>query len=210
MTCNRVRELRVPGAATREFVMQEPLQISFHNMAPSEALERRVREAWQKLERRYAEIVSARIVLGAPHKQPHKSTLGISISIGVPGGDIVVTREQRLHEADNHATWVLNEAFDAAARQLEEYAQKQRRDVKTHEEERAYGRVVRLYPEQDYGFIETRDHPDVYFHRDVLRDAALEELGEGAEVLYTLAPDEGPMGPMASSVWRLGSEHPGR
>jgi hypothetical protein len=32
----------------------------------------------------------------------------------------------------------------------------------------------------------------------------------GSEVLYTLAPDEGPMGPMASSVWTLGSDHPVR
>jgi cold shock CspA family protein len=190
--------------------MQEPLQISFHNMEPSEALERRVREEWAKLERRHGEIVSARIVISAPHKQPHKSTLGISISIGVPGSDIAVTREQRLHEADNHATWVINEAFGAAARQLDDHAQKQRRDVKTHEEERAYARVVRLYPDQNYGFIETRDQLNVYFHRDVLRDGDLDDLKEGSEVLYTLAPDEGPMGPMASSVWRVGSEHPVR
>jgi cold shock CspA family protein len=189
--------------------MQEPLQISFHNMAPSEALERRVRELWAKLERRY-DIIGARIVLEAPHKQPHKSTLGISISIGVPGGDIAVKREQRLHEADDHATWVLNEAFSAAERQLEDFAQKQRGDVKAHEEERAYARVVRLYPEQDYGFIETREQLNVYFHRDVLRDADLDDLEEGSEVLYTLAPDEGPMGPMASSVWTVGSEHPVR
>ena len=64
--------------------MQEPLQISFHNMAPSEALERRVREQWAKVERHYDGIISARIALEAPHKQPHKSTLGIAISIGVP------------------------------------------------------------------------------------------------------------------------------
>ena len=110
--------------------MQVPLQISFHNMAASEALERRVREHWAKLERHYDGIVTARIVLEAPHKQPHKSTLGISISIGVPGRDIVVKREQRLHEVDDYAYWVLNEAFAAAQRQLEDYAQRQRRHVK--------------------------------------------------------------------------------
>jgi hypothetical protein len=41
-------------------------------------------------------------------------------------------------------------------------------------------------------------------------DAAFEDLKVGSELLYTLAPDEGPMGPMASSVWTLGSEHPVR
>jgi ribosome-associated translation inhibitor RaiA len=190
--------------------MQEPLQISFHNMESSEALERRVREHWAKVERHYDGIISARIVIEAPHKQPHKSTLGISISIGVPGRDIVVKREQRLHESDDHATWVINEAFQAVARQLEDYAQKQRRDVKTHEGEREYARIVRLYSDQDYGFIETRERLNIYFHRDVVRDGDFADLKEGSEVLYTLAPDDGPMGPMASSVWTMGSDHPVR
>ena len=191
--------------------MQEPLQISFHNMDSSEALERRVREHWAKLERHYERITSARIVIEAPHKQPHKSTLGISISIGVPGRDIVVKREQRLHESDDNAAWVINEAFHAAERQLEDYTQKLRGDVKAqHGAERAYARIVHLYPAQDYGFIETRERLNVYFHRDVVRDAAFEDLQVGSEVLYMLAPDEGPMGPMASSVWTLGSEHPVR
>jgi cold shock CspA family protein len=191
-------------------MMQEPLQISFHNMESSDTLERRVREHWAKVERHYDGIISARIVIEAPHKQPHKSSLAISISIGVPGRDIVVKREQRLHESDDHATWVVNEAFQIAERQLEDYAQKQRRDVKAHEGEREYARIARLYPDQDYGFIETRDQLNIYFHRDVLRDADFDALEEGSEVLYTLAPDEGPMGPMASSVWTLGTDHPVR
>ena len=141
--------------AAAELMMQEPLQISFHNMESSDTLERRVREHWAKVERHYDGIISARIVIEAPHKQPHKSSLAISISIGVPGRDIVVKREQRLHESDDHATWVVNEAFQIAERQLEDYAQKQRRDVKAHEGEREYARIARLYPDQDYGFIET-------------------------------------------------------
>jgi ribosome-associated translation inhibitor RaiA len=190
--------------------MQGPLQISFHNMAPSDALERRVREHWAKVERHYDGIIGARIAIEAPHKQPHKSTLGISITIGVPGRDIVVRREQRLHESDDHATWVINEAFRAAERQLEDYAQKQRREVKPHEGEREYARIARLYPEQNYGFLETRAQLSVYFHRDVVRAGDFDDLEVGGEVLYTLAPEEGPMGPMASSVWTLGSDHPVR
>jgi hypothetical protein len=33
-------------------------------------------------------VVIGRIVIEAPHKPPHKSTLGISISIGVSARDI--------------------------------------------------------------------------------------------------------------------------
>ena len=190
--------------------MQEPLQISFHNLAPSATLERRVRDHWAKVERHYAGITGARVVIEAPHKQAHKSTLGISISIGVPGRDIVVKREQRLHERDEHASWVINEAFDAAERQLKDHVQKQRHHVKAHDGEREYARIERIYPEQAYGFIETRDRLSIYFHRDVVRDADFAALSVGAEVLYDLAPEEGPMGPMARSVWTLGSDHPVR
>ena len=189
--------------------MQEPLQIAFHNMDSSPALEQRVRELFDKVERYYDGIVSARIVIEAPHKQAHKSTLGISISIGVPGRDIVVKREQRVHEVDNHNIWVLTEAFEAAGRQLEEYSRIRRHDVKTHETDQRYSRVVRLYPEQDYGFIETPERSErVLSPARSSATASYDALEVGSEVLYTLADEEGPMGPMASNVQLIGGNHP--
>jgi ribosome-associated translation inhibitor RaiA/cold shock CspA family protein len=190
--------------------MQEPLQIAFHNMDRSDAIDARVRERVAKLERLHDGIISCRIVIDAPHRQPHKGSLGITISIGVPGKEIAVKREQKLHESDQHATWVINEAFDAAERQLDDYARIRRRDVKVHESGSQYARVVRLYPDQEYGFIETPEHVNLYFHRAVVRDDKFADLSEGSEVLYTLADDEGPMGPMASSVWLVSGEHPAR
>jgi len=193
-----------------KLVMQEPLQISFHNMEPSEALEARVRERVAKLERLYDGIISCRVVLAAPHKQPHKGSLGISISLGVPGREIAVKREQKLHETDQHASWVINEAFAVVERQLEDYARIRRRDVKVHETASQYARISRLYPEQDYGFIERPEGPDVYFHRAVVREGKFDELKEGSEVFYTIADEEGPMGPMASNVQLISGSHPVR
>jgi cold shock CspA family protein/ribosome-associated translation inhibitor RaiA len=188
--------------------MQEPLQIAFHNMDSSPALESRVRELFARLERYYDGIIGARVVLEAPHKQRHKSTISVSITIGVPGRDIVVKREQRLHEADNHNVWVLTEAFEAAARQIEEYSRIRRREVKALEPGQRYARVVRLYPEQDYGFIETGERQEVYFHRAVVRDDGFDRLEVGSEVLYTLAAEEGALGPMASNIQLISGEHP--
>jgi cold shock CspA family protein/ribosome-associated translation inhibitor RaiA len=190
--------------------MQEPLQIGFHNMASSPALEQRVRERFEKLERRHGNIISARVVIEAPHKQPHKSTMGISLSIGVPGRDISVKREQRVLESNQHVIYVINEAFEAAERQLDDYSQVRRHEVKAHDAENQYGHVVRLYRDQSYGFIETRERQEIYFHRDVVRNGSFEELEEGCEVLYTLADGEGPMGPMASSINVVRGEHPVR
>ena len=184
--------------------MQEPLQIS-HNMAPSDALERRVREQWAKVERHYDGIISARIAIEAPHKQPHKSTLGISISIGVPGRDIVVRREQRLHESDDHATWVINEVFappSGSSRTTRSSAAKS-----PHEGEREYARIARLHPEEGYSFLETARSSQHLLPSG--RGARRRfRRSEDAAVRSTPCARRGPMGPMASSVWTLGSDHP--
>jgi ribosomal subunit interface protein len=189
--------------------MQVPLQIRFHNMAPSEAIETRVRERVARLQRFSDGIISCRVAVEAPHKQPHRSTVGITIDIGVRGREIVVKRELRHHESRDDAYQVIGVAFDAAERQLEEHARMQRRAIKTHDGP-VYARVVRLYPEQSYGFIESPGRPDVYFHRAVVEDDGFDQLEVGGEVLFSLAEDEGPMGPQASRVRLVKGAHPVR
>jgi ribosome-associated translation inhibitor RaiA len=186
--------------------MQVPLKISFHNMAGSESIEARVRERVARLERLSDAIVSCRVTIEAPHKQPHRSTVGITIGIGVPGKEIVVKREQRHHESRDDAYQVIGVAFDVAERQLEHHHELARREVKSHDNA-VYARIVRLYPEQSYGFIETPGRQNVYFHRVVVEDDAFDQLEVGSEVHYTLADDEGPMGPQASRVRRVRGRH---
>ena len=189
--------------------MQVPLQISFRNMASSEAIEARVRERAARLERFFDGIISCRVTVEAPHKQPHRSTVGITIDIAVAGKDIVIKREQRHHETRDDAYQVIGVAFDAAERQLEEHARVLRREVKSHDGP-VYARVVRLYPEQSYGFIEGPGQPNVYFHRAVVEDDGFDQLEVGGEVLFSLAEEEGPMGPQASRVRLVKGAHPVR
>jgi ribosomal subunit interface protein len=189
--------------------MQVPLQIRFHNMATSDAIEARVRERVARLERFFDGIVSCRVTVEAPHKQPHRSTVGITIDIGVAGKEIVVKREERHHESRDDAYLVIGTAFDAAERKLEQHAQLTRHEVKSHDG-RIYARVVRLYPEQSYGFIETPGGVDVYFHRVVVEDDAFDHVEVGSEVLYSMADAEGPMGPQASRVRLVRGAHPVR
>ena len=186
--------------------MQVPLKISFHNMTASDSIEARVRERVARLERLSDEIVSCRVTIEGPHKQPHRSTVGITIDIGVPGKEIVVKREQRHHESRDDAYQVIGVAFDAAERQLEEHSRVARREVKNHDGP-VYARIARLYPEQSYGFIETPGRLAVYFHRVVVEDSAFDQLDVGSEILYTLADDEGPMGPQASRVRLVRGRH---
>jgi ribosome-associated translation inhibitor RaiA/cold shock CspA family protein len=190
--------------------MQVPLRINFHNMPTSEAMAARVEERVARLERLCDSLISCRITLEAPHKKGPSRTVGITIDIAVPGKEIVVKREQRQHQSKGDAYQVIGLAFDAAERQIEDYLRVSRRDVKTHADGPTYARIVQLYPDQNYGFIETPVQLNVYFHRTVVGNGDFDALEVGSEVLYTLAGDEGPMGPQASKVQLVKGAHPVR
>jgi ribosomal subunit interface protein len=108
--------------------MQVPLQINFHDVPQSEALEARVREKAARLEAFYPRIMSCRVAIEAQHRHKHQGKhYAVRVDVRVPGREIVANRD---HHEDVYVA--LREAFDAARRQLEEYAKVQRGDVKAH------------------------------------------------------------------------------
>jgi ribosomal subunit interface protein len=110
-----------------------PLQISFRNMEPSEAVEARIREKAEKLERFHERIVGCEVVVEAQHKAHQKGKLyTIHIEISVPGPNIYVDRGSPHNHANEDIYIAIRDAFDAAARRLEDHAQKLRGDVKAH------------------------------------------------------------------------------
>lgn len=62
------------------------------------------------------------------------------------------------------------------------------------------GMVVRLFPDQNYGFVELDNSTELYFTRNAVAGGSFDELSVGMMVIVTPATDEGPMGPQASSV----------
>ena len=112
--------------------MQIPLQITIRDIEHSEALETHIRGKVEKLEEFFKSIISCRVVVEMPHKHHHQGKqFNVRIDIGVPGSEIVVNRD---HAEDIYVA--LRDAFDAAKRQLEDYARKIRGDIKTHEPRR--------------------------------------------------------------------------
>lgn len=185
--------------------MQLPLQITFRHMDPSPALEARIRELAAKLDRYAQEIMGFRVVVEAPHKHHHQGSLfSVHIDITLPGGEIAVTRDQHDRHAHEDAHVALRDAFNAAARQLEQRVQRLRRDVKEHEV-MPHGRIRELFPMQDYGRIETSDGRDIYFHRNSVVNAAFDRLDIGMPVHFSV--EEGEHGPQASSVLVEGQHH---
>jgi ribosomal subunit interface protein len=109
--------------------MQIPLQITVRGMEHSEALETHIRDKANKLEEFFDRIMSCRVIVEVPHKHQHQGKqFNVRIDIGVPGSEIVVTRD---HAEDVYVA--LRDGFDAAKRQIEEYVRKMRGDVKTHQ-----------------------------------------------------------------------------
>jgi ribosomal subunit interface protein len=159
--------------------MKLQLQITTRDIPHSEALESHIRQKVEKLETFYPHIMGCRVVIEVPHKHKHQGNLfNVRLDITVPGKELVVTREP------NEDVYVaLRDAFDAAKRQLEDYGRRQRGEIKAHAPV-LHGKVLRLMPEEGYGFVETPDGQELYFHRENLANNNFEQLEEGSEVQF--------------------------
>jgi cold shock CspA family protein/ribosome-associated translation inhibitor RaiA len=203
--------------------MKIPLQIKFRNMPPSPAIEDNIREKAAKLESFYNRIMGCRVIVEAPHRHHRKGkAYEVRIDLTVPGGELVINRSpKRLkagksnaieqpettlivenHEPSKHAAHAdiyvaIRDAFNAAGRRLQDYARRQSGAVKAHVGP-PRARVTRLFPEEGYGFLETPDGREIYFHGNSVLQPGFQELNVGAEVYF--AEEQGEKGPQASTV----------
>jgi cold shock CspA family protein/ribosome-associated translation inhibitor RaiA len=183
--------------------MEVPLQIAFKNLDSSTFIENLIRERAARMERLHANIISCRVVVQVPHRSPEsgKPPIGVSVEVEVPGKKRLIGKdEQERHEAKNDQYAVVSRAFEAVERQLKSDADVKRGDVKRHEGDGETGRIVRLFPNEDYGFIEVRGSTDLYFTRNAVTGGNFDDLEVGTMVEVSRATAEGPMGPQASSV----------
>jgi ribosomal subunit interface protein len=177
--------------------MAVSLQITVRNVSLSEAAEENIRERASKLDSFYDRITSCRVTVDAPHRRQHKGILyDVRIDMTVPGSELVIKREP--HE-DVYVA--IRNAFDAARRQLEDFARRQRGEVKSHVAP-PHARISKLFPEEGYGFLETPGGREVYFHRNSVLNGGFDRLKIGMEVRF--AEEEGEKGPQASTVTPIG------
>ena len=187
--------------------MQLPLQISFKNLDPSEAIETSIRKHAERLDRFSERITGCRVAVAAPQRRRRKGRLySVSIDLTVPQHEIVVNRAPQLDHAYEDIQVAIREAFNAAARQLEDYARRMRGDVKVHPAP-PHGRVKALFASEGYGFIESSEGLEIYFHKNSVADGAFRQLNVGDEVRYVVQEGESTKGPQASTVIRIGKHH---
>ncbi len=185
--------------------MQIPLQVTFRGMEPSPAVETRVREMAQRLDRYRDRITSCRVVVEAPHRHHHKGKLyTVAVDVTYPGGEVVVNRGRRFDHGHEDVYVAMRDAFNAVRRRLQDDTRIRRGDTKVHEEP-FLGSVVKLFP--DHGFAETTQG-EVYFHREAVAGGGFEGLEVGARIRLVLAENESEHGLQASTVTRWSHEAP--
>lgn len=183
--------------------VQRPLQISYKGLSSSPALDRLIAERAAALERFYPRIIGCRVVVGVPHRgaESAKVPIAVTVEVEVPNCNLVVGKNmQERREAKQDHTAPLNQAFDAVERQLEKINDRQDGEVRRHAASGETGMVVRLFPDQNYGFVELDNSTELYFTRNAVTSGSFDELSVGMMVVVTPATEEGPMGPQASSV----------
>lgn len=117
--------------------MQIPLQITFHGIDHSDAVEERIRGKVAKLEQLCDRITSCRVVIEAHHRNTssmhHKGEpFHIRIDVTVPGSELVVARDPKDSHVNEDMGVALRDAFAAMERQVKEFADRSRGEVKTH------------------------------------------------------------------------------
>ena len=179
--------------------MEIPLKIIFHGLEPSSTLETRIQEKVRGLEKFHSHIIGGRVVVERLQKHSQQGDLyTVHLEITVPGADIAVTRER---DADVYIA--LREAFDAVRRRLEDRERMDRGETKAHEPQ-IRGQIVRIFPEEGFGFIQSEEGREVYFNRDNCVHPAFDHLDIGDTVHFLVV--EGGDGPQARRVTKKESD----
>jgi len=102
--------------------MHTPLEIHFHGIEKSEAVEERVREKVSKLEKHFGRMTRCRVVLEAPHRSPQKpKVFQVKIEISLPRRQpIVVCHEREGAHAHEELPLAIRDAFEAALRKVDD------------------------------------------------------------------------------------------
>lgn len=178
--------------------MQVPLELTFRHVPRTDAMESLVREKAARLEKFCPDIIACRVAIERPQRHQNTGNIyRVRIEVTIPPHkNLIVHKEPGQEEMHLELGGVVRDAFHAMERQVREANERRQGQVKRHEEPVAF--VARMFPEQGYGFIETPDGRDVYFHRNAVLHGEWDRLAVGTQVRF--AESMGENGPQASSL----------
>jgi ribosome-associated translation inhibitor RaiA/cold shock CspA family protein len=186
--------------------MQIPPEISFHHIQKQEWARELVLASIEKLEQIYDRLITCRVrVDQRADNSNHTIPPVVRIEMSVPGRkNLVVMHEpdhlQRKYQSPDLVN-AIDEAFRIAQEQLAEFKAQldDHHAVARHEAANEFlGQVAEMHPEQDHGFLMTKEGGLLYFHRNSMLSGDFESLRRGQDVSYV--EDVGDTGPIATKV----------
>jgi ribosome-associated translation inhibitor RaiA len=101
--------------------MTTQVEVHFHGIEKSDAIEQRVRDKVAKLQRYFERMTSCRVGIEAPQRTPQKpKVFQIKIEIGMPRRKpIVVSHERVGSHANEELALAIRDAFETAMRKVD-------------------------------------------------------------------------------------------
>jgi ribosomal subunit interface protein len=157
------------------------LHIEGQNVDIQEELHTLIASRLEKLNARHSDIIAARVVLvKSSHHQQGSDEVRIFLSM---------TRRKTLQASKMGKTLeeAVNTAFDALTREISEYRRKRREldkpRLKTARvEPRMVGKVVEVFSDKGYGYIDIGEEEDVRFSRQVVIGETFDGIMAGMSV----------------------------
>jgi cold shock CspA family protein len=116
-------------------------------------------------------------------------------------GEAAIKKRLEVEVPHKNLRLAINDAFKSAGRRLQDYARRQRGDVKSHAPLQV-ARVSKILPDEGYGFLTSDDGRGIYFHENSVLSGAFSRLKVGTRVSFH--EERGEEGPQASTVRIIG------
>lgn len=182
--------------------MGNAIRISARNVELTDAIRTDIEKHAAKLEKYSTDITGGKITVEVPNrKKDVRKLYNVKLDIKVPGKEIVVRKKQ-----SRDLYLAVRDAFFAAYRRLENWSKRRRGIIKYHEE-MPTARITALYRDEGYGFIETPDGRQLYFHENSVLKKNFSRLRVGSPVRYV--EEMGEKGPQASTVVNINADRSG-
>jgi len=183
--------------------MDTPVHLDFQGMDANNLVRDCVLKQVHVLEERFGRITACRVVVKAPGEHHRNGGLyEINIRLSLPQGrEVDIGRTAAEDERHANLAFALNDAFKRARRRLQDKARRMQGHVKAHGV-RPTATVARLDDVAGFGFLQSSDGREIYFHRNSVLNDAFSRLTPGTRVAFS--EEMGENGPQASSVKLLG------
>ncbi len=111
-----------------------PLKVDYKNFEEHLELNPIIEEQVERLEKYFDRITSCHVVVSKPHNRHQNGHVyHVHIDLHIPGSVIAVTREPERDERHDDIGIAIRDAFKTCKRKLQDYTDRLRHDVKSHE-----------------------------------------------------------------------------